>query len=543
MQKFGTKKSHSNYTFSEVPNLEIPRSKFNRNHCVKTAFDSGYLIPVMWDEVLPGDTFNVKMTSFARLSTPIVPFLDNLYLDTFHFFVPYRLLWSDFKKFMGEIDASDVLNPAAPIYATPQVISGGGIGFPIESLFDYLGAKTETAGALACSAFPSRAYNLIYNEWFRDENIIDPITVNLNSTTPGTEDVAANYVLRRRGKRHDYFTSCLPWPQKGAAVAAALGGSAPVSLDVTQAGQIWGVYDAADYTTISSSGVLVSEAVTGNLMGGAASALDVVIDPRGGLAADLTGISGLTINALREAIAMQQLLEIDARGGTRYTEVIKAHFGVNSPDARQQRPEYLGGNSTRIQINPIAQTGGTSASGTTTPLGNLAAMGTHYQDDSGYFKSFTEHGVVMTIVNVRAELTYQQGMERPWNRVDKYDYYWPALAHIGEQEVLQIEIFCDGTGADSTVFGYQERYAEYRYKPSKITGKMRSDYATPLDTWHLAQEFTGAPTLDAAFIEENPPVARVVAVPSEPELLFDAYFEMDCARPMPLYGTPGLRRL
>lgn len=539
MQKFGTRKSQGQYKFSEVPSLDIPRSKFQRNNCVKTAFDSGYLIPVMWDEVLPGDTFKVKMTSFARLATPIVPFLDNLYLDTFHFFVPYRLLWDDFKAFMGEIDASDVLNPAAPLYATPKVKSGGAVGFPVESLFDYLGVKTETAGALTCNAFPSRAYNLIYNEWFRDENIIDPITVNKGSTTPGTEDVAADYVLRRRGKRHDYFTSCLPWPQKGFAIAAALGGSAPVSLDTSITPQTWTVRSGVDMT-IPTSGVLISEAVSGKLKGSATSTLDVVIDPAGGLVADLTGISGLTINALREAIAMQQLLEIDARGGTRYTEIIKAHFGVDSPDARQQRPEYLGGNSTRLQINPIAQTSVSAA----TPQGNLAAMGTHYQDDSGYMKSFTEHGLVMTIVNVRAELTYQQGMERSWDREDKYDFYWPALAHIGEQEVLRREIYCDGVGVnDSVVFGYQERYAEYRYKPSKITGKLRSDYATPLDTWHLAQEFSAAPTLDAAFIEENPPVARVVAVPAEPELLFDAFFEMDCARPLPLYGTPGLRRL
>jgi len=515
-------KSHKNPTvmshkFSEVPRAEIPRSSFDRSHGYKTTFDAGYLIPILVDEGLPGDTFKVNMTGFARLATPIFPIMDNMYMDTHFFAVPLRLLWTNWQKFNGEqTDPDDSTDFTIPVF-TDYVPSSG-------SLSDYMGIPI-TANNITHSTLWHRAYNLIWNEWFRDQNMQDSIVVD---TDDGPDDIT-DYVLRKRGKRHDYFTSALPWPQKGDAVSIPLGTRADVAVDNTATGQFVGVKLPAigagtDYKRLHDSGTFVATTST-----------DAPAAER--LYADLSDATAATINSLRQAFQIQKILERDARGGTRYTEILKAHFGVTSPDARLQRPEFLGGGSSPVNIAPIPQTSVTAA----TPQGNLAAMGTALLSGHGFTASFTEHVVIIGLVSVRADLTYQQGLNRMWSRSTRYDFYWPALSHIGEQAVLRKEIWMNGTTVDDdTVFGYQERYAEYRYKPSLITSLFRSDAAGTLDSWHLSQDFASAPVLDSTFIQEDPPIDRCIAVPAEPHFLFDSYFRMHCARPMPVYGVPGM---
>jgi len=503
------------HNFSTVPKAEIPRSSFNRSHGFKTTFDAGYLVPVFVDEVLPGDTFNLNMTGFGRLATPLHPIMDNMFLETFFFFVPNRLIWDNWERFNGEqdnpTDSTDYLIPTLSPYTATE-----------GSLSDYFGLPTNVAG-LAPNALPFRAYNLVYNEWFRDENLIDSLPVNKGDGP----DAIADYVLQRRGKRHDYFTSCLPWPQKGDAVDLPLGTTAPIFMNSSFAGEDVRILDVtgAPRDLEVNNSTLHVELGSGTPTGAA------------DLLADLSSATAATINQLREAFQVQKLLERDARGGTRYTEIIQSHFGVTSPDARLQRPEYLGGGSTRLNISPVAQTSSTDA---TTPQGNLAAVGTVGFNGHGFTKSFTEHGYIIGLACVRADLTYQQGLNRMWSREGRFDFYWPSLAHIGEQAVLNKEIYFQGSAADDDVFGYQERFAEYRYKPSQITGAFRSNAAAPLDTWHLSQDFASLPVLGKTFIEENPPVDRVVAVPSEPDFIFDSYFSLQCARPMPVYSVPGL---
>lgn len=523
-------KSVMSHQFGRVPHADIPRSSFDRSHGVKTTFDSGYLYPFFVDEALPGDTFNLRTAGFARLATPIYPVMDNIYLETFYFAVPIRLIWDNFVKMMGEQE-----NPTdSTDYTTPTISGYPTTGYAEGSLYDYLGVPTQVPD-LEISALYTRAYNLIWNEWFRDQNLQDSVVVDKDDGPDDPDD----YVLLRRGKRHDYFTSCLPWPQKnntGTDVLIPLGTQAPISgLGQANATGGFSLSGNTYYTTAEPTGTVFpyerNIAVSNTYIRGSdADTMDVY--------ADLSSASAATINQLRTAFQIQKLYERDARGGTRYTEIVRSHFSVVSPDARLQRPEYLGGGSTPVNITPIAQT----SESNTTAQGTLAAMGTASFNGHGFVKSFTEHCILIGLVNVRADITYQQGLNRMFSRQDRFDYYWPALAQIGEQAVLNKEIYAVGSGGstDDEVFGYQERFAEYRYKPSIISGAFRSNAATPLDAWHLSQDFASLPTLGSAFIEDNPPISRVVAVPSEPEFIADFYHQLKCARPMPLYGVPGL---
>lgn len=507
----------SQHSFANIPDVKMARSQFDRSFSLKDTFQFDYLIPILVDEIIPGDTMNVKMSTFARLATQIVPIMDNLYIDYFFFFVPCRLLWTNWERFNGAQD-----NPAdTTSYQMPSLDAFPAGGPEVDTIYDKFGLPTDVAaGYTLKNTLPLRAYNLIWNKWFRDENLQNSVTENMDNGP----DQVADYALLKRGKRKDYFTACLPWPQKGTAVSLPLGTAARVAYNDLSDGQALSVWrDASDeWRNLDSSVALLSTSASAGSSGGQ-------------LYADLTNATAATINELREAIQVQGLLELDARGGTRYVELLRAHFNVVSPDFRLQRPEYLGGGSSRINSHPVAQQSPTSGSNYFAQLGSFA---THSVQGVGFVKSFVEHGYVIGLACARGEVSYQQGLNRMWNRVTRYDFFWPKLQELGEQAVLNSEIYTQGTADDEQAFGYQERYAEYRYKPSEIHGQFRSTYATSIDQWHMAQEFGSLPALNATFIVQNTPIDRALAVSPTAHILFDAWFKIIHARPMVAYSVP-----
>ncbi len=514
--------------FVEVPHADIQRSTFDRSFGHKTTFDAGELIPIYADEMLPGDTFSCQLTAFARLATPIHPTMDNAFMDTHFFSVPIRLIWDDFEEFMGEtktytasgsarLDETPDFTVAAPV---PPTITAPGGGETEGSLSDYLGIPTKQAG-LTFSALWHRGYQLIWNDWYRDENLQKPATLD---TTSGTDSTA--YAILNRGKRHDYFTSALPWPQKGADVTIPLGTSA--NIIATAGGN--------DFVTVEApNGDNYKMNDDGGFSLKTANAIEASDAFK--LYADLSEATAATINQLRLAFATQKFLERQARSGSRYIEVIKGHFNVTSPDARLQRPQYLGGGSSPVNISPVAQTSSTDS---TSPQGNLSAIGTSVLNGHSFTYSATEHCILIGLVSVRTALTYQQGLNRMFSRSTIYDYYWPTLSTIGEQAVLNKEIYADGSANDDLVFGYQERYGEYRYKPSLVTGRFRSNATTSLETWHYAQEYSALPVLGQSWIQQGKAnVQRTLAVATEPQFIFDSLFKLRCTRPMPVTSVPG----
>ncbi len=537
--------------------IDLSRSTFDRSASVKTSFNAGDIVPFFLEEVLPGDTFNVKSSKVVRMQTLLTPMMDNVYLDTYYFFVPNRLVWKHWKEFNGENTESAWIPETK--YEVPQITAPVDTGWAVGTIADYFGIPTGVPN-LSVSALPFRAYALIMNEWFRDQNLSDPLVVPDDDATvagvnTGTfvSDVAKGGKPYIAAKYHDYFTSCLPSPQKGP----------DVTIPVASAGE-YAVVPKANRVSPSVLGTEHYHATVLSPGGSGSNALGLFFDNSGNQRGDGVGVDGgrnsgypiidnlwavstgeaqaATINQLRLAFQIQKLYERDARGGSRYIEILKSHFGVTSPDARLQRPEYLGGNRVPININQVIQQSGTG-SGSSTPQGTVVGMSQTTDSHADFIKSFTEHGFIIGVMVARYDHTYQQGLDRLWSRKDRFDYYWPVFANIGEQAVKNKEIYAQGNAEDDQVFGYQEAWADYRYKPNRVTGEMRSAYAQSLDVWHLADDYSSRPSLSDSWIREDKTnIDRVLAVTSENSNQFfaDIYVQNRATRPMPMYSVPGL---
>lgn len=523
---------NSEYNFAQNPQVGVSRSRFQRNSDNKTTFNTGDLIPVYLDEVLPGDTHQIDVACVMRMATPIFPVMDNAFCDFYFFFVPNRLLWEHWKEFMGE-NKETAWTPKTE-YSVPQVTAPTG-GWEEGTLADYLGLPTKVEG-ISVSALPGRAYGLIYNEWFRNQNVTQPTLVEVtDATTAGKNDGSATNDSAitlakplKAAKVFDYYTGALPEPQKGEPITIPLGDTAKIYA-YEENGKIFeGSQDLSNFHIYNED--KKTEGLTaypGNVMLGMLT-----------LKTDLSNATSATINQLRQAFQIQKLLEKDARGGTRYREVLREHFGVISPDSRMQIPEYLGGYRLPINVSQVIQT---SSSDDTSPLGNTAALSVTTMNKPMFTKSFTEHGFIMGLAVVRTDQTYQQGIERMWSRKGRYDYYWPVLANIGEQAILNKEIYAQGGAKDNEAFGYQEAWADYRYKPNKVTGLFRSNAKQSLDAWHYAQDYDALPTLSTAWMEQNDTeMKRTLAVQSQPDFIADFYFMNKTTRCMPVYSIPGL---
>lgn len=537
--------------FATLPKVDISRSTFDRSASLKTSFNVGQIVPFFIDEVLPGDTFDIKTSKVVRMPSLITPIMDNIYLDTYYFFVPNRLVWSHWKEFNGENTESAWIPKTE--YEVPQLTAPSG-GWNVGTIADYFGIPTGVSN-LSVNALPFRAYALIMNEWFRDQNLSDPLSIPVNDATvagvnTGTfvTDVAKGGLPYTAAKYHDYFTSCLPAPQKGPDVEIPVAEAANypvVPLSVKVPDGVWSnqPYTAKNFNggSIANPGAIAfnTNGTQATFSGGNSPSTKPVID---NLWAVATGnAQSATINQLRLAFQVQKLYERDARGGTRYIEILKSHFGVTSPDARLQRPEYLGGNRLPITINQVLQQSGTLAEGTPqgTPVGQSLTTDSH----GDFKKSFVEHGYIIGVMVARYDHTYQQGIERFWSRKSRFDFYWPVFANIGEQAVLNKEIYAQGSDKDEEVFGYQEAWADYRYKPNRVTGEMRSQYPQSLDVWHLADDYDSLPSLSDSWIrEDSGTIDRVLAVSDKNsnQLFADIYVQNRCTRPMPMYSIPGL---
>jgi hypothetical protein len=545
---------NSEYNFAQNPQVGVSRSRFQRNSDNKTTFNTGDLIPVYLDEVLPGDTHQVDVACVMRMATPIFPVMDNAFCDFYFFFVPNRLLWEHWKEFMGE-NKETAWTPKTE-YSIPQVTAPAE-GWAEGTLADYLGLPTKVKG-ISVSALPGRAYGLIYNEWFRNQNVTQPTLVEVtDATTTGkndgstTNDSAITLAKPlKAAKVFDYYTGALPEPQKGEPITLPLSGNAPIEAyldkDMTkEAGYLknkstgnvsfpWG-WGSNQNAMLRQNGLMDGVVKDGYLFSNQHGTETSEVAYIG---ANLSKINATTINQLRQAFQIQKLLEKDARGGTRYREVLREHFGVISPDSRMQIPEYLGGYRLPINVSQVIQT---SSTDNTSPLGNTAALSVTTMNKPMFTKSFTEHGFIMGLAVVRTDQTYQQGIERMWSRTGRYDYYWPVLANIGEQAILNKEIYAQGNAKDDEAFGYQEAWADYRYKPSKVTGLFRSNAQQSLDAWHYAQDYNALPTLSTAWMEQGEAeMKRTLAVQNQPDFIADFYFMNKTTRCMPVYSIPGL---
>lgn len=544
--------------FSQLPHADISRSTFDRSHSLKTSFNAGDIVPFYIDEVLPGDTFTVQTSKVIRMPSLITPIMDNIFLDTYFFFVPNRLVWDHWREFNGENTQSAWLPTTE--YEVPQITAPASTGWSIGTLADYFGIPTGVPG-LSVNALPFRAYALICNEWFRDENLTDPLVIPKDdATVVGVNtgsyitDTAKGGLPFKAAKYHDYFTSCLPAPQKGPDVTIPVGSTGPYPVYAMSntvpsslpsgAGNFTasGFYQDGSVVgrgVYKSSGTSTSQASV-DVGGASLSTGEFYTTPVNLWAFNDGSAAAATINQLRMAFQIQKLYEKDARGGTRYIEILKAHFGVTSPDARLQRPEYLGGNRVPININQIVQQSQTTD---TSPQGNPVGLSHTSDTHHDFRKSFVEHGFVIGLMVARYDHTYQQGLERFWSRRDRFDYYWPVFANIGEQAVKNKEIYAQGTAADDEVFGYQEAWADYRYKPNRVTGEMRSQSTQSLDVWHLGDDYESLPALSDAWIREDPKnIDRVIAVTSSitHQFFADIYVHCRSVRPMPMYSVPGL---